>query len=109
MNEPSVLQQRIRELAERHGSIRAAARVLEVDHAYLYRLSTGEKDDPGEALLRKLKLRRVVTYVRTDAPRDGCHNCRNEGDFGTLDPAGPCQKCRAAGRLVSWQSKEATP
>jgi LmbE family N-acetylglucosaminyl deacetylase len=62
----NVLQQRINELVERHGSIRAAARVLDVDPVYLYRLSTGEKDAPGPELLRKLKLRRVVTYERTD-------------------------------------------
>lgn len=60
----TVLQERIAELVERHGSIRAAARVLMVNHAYLYRLSTGEKDDPGEELLRRLKLRRVVIYER---------------------------------------------
>ena len=58
----NLLQQRIAELAERHGSIRAAARVLSVDHAYLYRLSTGEKCDPGEDLLCKLQLRRVVSF-----------------------------------------------
>jgi hypothetical protein len=60
----TVLQERIRELIERHGSIRAAARVLEVDWTYLYRLSRGEKDGPGDDLLRKLKLRRVVSYER---------------------------------------------
>jgi hypothetical protein len=65
------LQQRVKELAEHHGSIRAAARVLMVDHTYLYRLSTGEKDDPGDDLLRKLKLRRVVTFERTDNAAPG--------------------------------------
>lgn len=60
----SLLQQRITELATHHGSIRAAARVLMVDHTYLYRLSTGEKDNPDDDLLRKLKLRRVVAYER---------------------------------------------
>jgi hypothetical protein len=58
----NVLQQRVKEVIERHGSIRNAARVLEVDWTYLYRLSRGEKDNPGDDLLRKLKLRRVVTY-----------------------------------------------
>jgi hypothetical protein len=62
----TLLQQRIKELAERHGSFRAAALVLKVDHSYLYRLSMGKKDDPGPALLRKLKLRRVVTFESTD-------------------------------------------
>ena len=62
----SMLQQRVKELAVHHGSIRAAARVLMVDHTYLYRLSNGEKDDPSDDLLRKMKLRRVVSYERTD-------------------------------------------
>jgi hypothetical protein len=62
----TLLQRRIKELAAHHGSLRVLGRVLGVDHAYLYRLSTGEKDDPGAELLRKLKLRRVVTYERTD-------------------------------------------
>ena len=58
----SLLRQRIDELAAKHGSLRAAARVLQVDHAYLSRLRSGEKDDPGESVLRKLGLLRVVTY-----------------------------------------------
>jgi len=62
----TVLQQRIQELVDRHGGVRPAARVLEVDQGYVYRLLSGEKSDPGEKLLRKLKLRRVVTYERTD-------------------------------------------
>lgn len=74
----TVLQLRVKELIAHHGSIRAAAAVLMVDKAYLYRLSTGEKDDPGADLLRRMKLRRVVTYERTDTssekpwPFTGC-------------------------------------
>jgi hypothetical protein len=33
---------------------------------------------------------------------DGCINCANAQDFGTLEPGGPCQGCRVAGRLVNW-------
>lgn len=62
----SVLQQRIAELAQQHGSVRAAARVLKLNHAYVYRLGTGEATEPSEAVLRKLKLRRVVSYERTE-------------------------------------------
>jgi len=62
----TVLQEVVEELVRRHGSVRAAARVLEIDHAYLYRLRTGEKNDPGEELLRKLKLRRIVTHERKE-------------------------------------------
>ena len=62
MSNQTLLQQRIQAAITRHGSIRAAAAVLDVDYTYLYRLSTGERDNPHDNLLRKLKLRRVVTY-----------------------------------------------
>lgn len=45
------------------GSVRKAASVLDVSHPYLYRLSTGERDDPSDEVLAKLGLRRIVTYV----------------------------------------------
>ncbi len=60
----TLLQQRVQELVLQHGSVRAAGRVLEVDSAYLYRLGNGEKTDPGEKLLRRMGLRRIVTYER---------------------------------------------
>jgi hypothetical protein len=60
------LQERITELAQQHGSLRAAARVLQMDSGYLLRLSTGEKVEPGPAILRKLGLRKVVTYARVE-------------------------------------------
>lgn len=61
------LTERIQQLKEKHGSIRAAARALKVDHAYLYRLYTGEKTEPSAATLRKLGIRRYVfvTYRRS--------------------------------------------
>lgn len=55
---------RIRELEAQHGSLRAAARVLRCDAAYLLRLRDGEKRNPSTAMLRKLGLKKVVTYVR---------------------------------------------
>jgi transcriptional regulator with XRE-family HTH domain len=58
------LADRIAELVEQHGSLRAVARVLGVDPGYLSRLQSGEKVDPGLLLLRHMKLRRVVTYER---------------------------------------------
>lgn len=64
-----MLKQRIAELTKRHGSLRAAARVLMVDPGYLSRLASGEKVDPGEDLLRRLKLRRIVSYESTTAPQ----------------------------------------
>ena len=65
----SLLTKRIMEAKVRHGSLRAAARVLEVDAGYLSRLANGEKDNPSPALLHKLGLTRVVTYI--DTPRIG--------------------------------------
>jgi hypothetical protein len=49
----SLLAKRVQELAKQHGSLRAAARALEVDN-------------PDDDLLRKMGLRRVVTYVRRE-------------------------------------------
>jgi hypothetical protein len=60
-----MLRERIDDLAEKHGSLRAAARVLQVDPGYLSRLRAGEKEWPSDELLRKLKLRRIVLYVDT--------------------------------------------
>ena len=62
---------RIQELAKQHGSLRAAARVLDIDHAYLWRLQQGEKIAPGAYVLKKLGLRRIVTvdYVRRSSTK----------------------------------------
>lgn len=59
------LSERVAELVVQHGSLRAAARVLECDPGYLSRLATGEKNDPGEKLLRRMGLRQIITYERT--------------------------------------------
>ncbi len=56
------LQERIDALVEQHGSLRAVARVTEIDPGYLWRLRTGEKVNPEADKLRRLGLRRVVTY-----------------------------------------------
>lgn len=55
------LERAIDDLREKHGSYRAAARVLRVDHVYLHRLRTGKRDNPSPAILRKLRLVRTVT------------------------------------------------
>lgn len=56
------LKTHIAELVETHGSLRAAARVLMIDAGYLSRLASGEKDNPDDLLLRRMGLRRVVSY-----------------------------------------------
>ena len=58
------LQQRICELVDKHGGLRPAARVLQIDAGYLTRLANGEKVKPGKILLRRLGLRQIVTYER---------------------------------------------
>lgn len=57
-----VVQHRIAKLVKHHRGLRAAACVLKVDPAYLHRLATGEKQNPSDAVLRKLHLRRVARY-----------------------------------------------
>ena len=56
-----MLAERIDEIVYRHGSYRTAAAVLGVDHAHLWRVRHGKKK-PGKDLLRRLKLREVITY-----------------------------------------------
>lgn len=65
------LQERIDELVQQHGSLRAVARVTEIDAGYLSRLRTGEKANPEKDKLRRLGLRRVVSYERIKTPNVG--------------------------------------
>lgn len=58
------IDQRIADLVAQHGSLRKAGRVVKLTGQYLYRLQAGEKTNPSETVLRKLGLRRVITYVR---------------------------------------------
>ena len=58
------IQKRVSELVEKHGGLRPAARALKMTPQYLYRLGNGEKRNASAAMLRKLGLCRVVTYVR---------------------------------------------
>lgn len=62
------LQDRIDELVAQHGSLRAVARVTEIDVGYLSRLRTGYKANPEKDKLRRLGLRRVVTFERLKPP-----------------------------------------
>lgn len=62
------LAERIDELVAQHGSLRAVARVTEIDAGYLSRLRAGEKVNPEKDKLRRLGLRRVVSYERLKPP-----------------------------------------
>jgi len=65
------LQERIDELVAQHGSWRAGDRVTEIDVGYLSRLRAGEKANPEKDNLRRLGLRRVVTFERLKTPNVG--------------------------------------
>jgi transcriptional regulator with XRE-family HTH domain len=56
------LAKRIDHLVAEHGSLRAVARVTQIDAGYLSRLRSGEKVNPDKDKLRRLGLRRVVEY-----------------------------------------------
>ncbi len=90
---------RIDELVRVHGSLRAVARVTEIDAGYLSRLRAGEKDNPEPGVLRSLGLRRVVDYellpsaTRRREPTH-CGYCSYEEADGSL--IAQCQKCEAA-------------
>ena len=50
----SLFKQRIDELAGIYGSVRSTGRALNIDHVYLHRLCSGEKQNPSKAVMRKL-------------------------------------------------------
>lgn len=60
-----VVRERIGQLIHRYGSLRKCAKMLEISPSYLSRLFSGEQDEPSDALLRRMGLRRHVTYSRT--------------------------------------------
>ena len=63
------LANRIAELVEQHGSLQVTARVLRMDVGYLSRLQSGEKTNPGPVMLRRMGLRKVVSYERSTAEK----------------------------------------
>lgn len=81
------LGKRIAELVSRHGSLRAVARITQIDGGYLSRLASGEKTCPSKTVLRKLGLKQRVDY--RSAQRIGA-----AVKFETHCPDG--QKCTAA-------------
>jgi len=63
MNAVIGLREAVNAIIARHGGTRVAARATGVNYAYLSRLARGEKVNPTNETLRKLGLRKVVTYV----------------------------------------------
>jgi len=62
-----LIKYRIDTLAKYHGSLRAAARVLNLTPAYLCRLRSGVKTSPSDRVLSKLGLRRDIYIVPSDS------------------------------------------
>ena len=62
--ERTTVSRRIEELVEQYGSIKEVANHLGVGAAYLHRLANGSKTSPSEDVIKKLGLRRIVSYVR---------------------------------------------
>ena len=56
------LQWHIGRLICKHGGLRAAADAVGIDAGYLSRLGSGQKSNPTKAMLKKLGLRKVITY-----------------------------------------------
>jgi hypothetical protein len=63
---PVELDVRVRELEKQYGGLRAAARALKCDAAYLLRLRNGAKHNPSDATLHKLGLEKITAYVRKE-------------------------------------------
>lgn len=64
------LSDRVIQLEQEHGSLRAAARKLGLDPGYLHKLKCGKKYTPSPATLGLLGLTRVITYVRQENSND---------------------------------------
>jgi hypothetical protein len=62
MAEQITLRKRLGQLVAQHGSLRAVARVTEIDYSYLSRIGTGEKSNPSDFVLRRLGLRKSIVY-----------------------------------------------
>lgn len=58
-----ILRARVDAVVKHFGSLRVAGRALRINYAYLQRLRSGEKVNPTDAVLKKLGLRKVVTYA----------------------------------------------
>ena len=57
-----MIQTRVYELIKEYGGLRRAARLLDIDPAYLWRLSRGKKRNPSGYILAKLGLKKMITY-----------------------------------------------
>ena len=59
------LKEEIERLQFVHGGLRKAAKALDIDPSYLCRLRNGEKQNPSDDILEKLKIKRIITFEYT--------------------------------------------
>jgi len=59
---PITLREQILALIEQHGGVRKAARAVQVDPGYFVKLRDGKQTEPSDVTLRRLGLRKMVTY-----------------------------------------------
>lgn len=81
------LAERIAELVEQHGTLRAAARVIDIDIGYLSRLANGEKVRPSKKFLNRMGLRAVLAYERhpnTSLPLGAKGQIETESDSAAI-------------------------
>lgn len=59
------IQRIIERLVKQHGGLRRAAEAVGINAPYLCRLRYGERKNPSERVLKKLGIKRVVSYTLT--------------------------------------------
>jgi hypothetical protein len=66
----ATIQKRLRRLVKTHGTLRAAAQSIGVDHAYFWRVMHGERK-PSPPILRALGLEERIVYKGVDRRDNG--------------------------------------
>jgi hypothetical protein len=64
MSETTAVQEAVRALVTKHGSLRKAEKATGINYAYLSRLQRGEKSRPEGWVLDALGLVKSITYKR---------------------------------------------
>ena len=58
------LENRIEFLIYYHGGLSETARILNIDKSYLKRLHDGSKTNPSDETLKKLGLKKIISYTK---------------------------------------------
>lgn len=63
LQDTTLLQARMRELVDRIGSVSDTGKLLGVNKGYISRLRSGAQTNPNDAILKRLKLTRLISYI----------------------------------------------